>query len=153
SYKTLLLWPYAISPVVAGVLWLFLFHPLYGAVALMLRQFGVDWNPLLEGNHAMLLVIVAASWKQVTYNFVFFLASLQAVPKSLIDAGAVAGAGPVRRLFNVVFPLLASVTFVLLVINVVHAVCDAFPLIDSPTTAGPAGARDSMVYRVYYAGF
>lgn len=153
SYKTFLLWPYAISPVVAGVLWLFLFHPLYGAIALTMRQFGMDWNPLLEGNDAMLLVIVAASWKQVTYNFVFFLASLQAVPKSLIEAAAIDGAGPVRRLFNVVFPLMAPITFFLLVINVVHAFFDAFPIIDSLTKGGPAGATDIMVYRVYYDGF
>lgn len=153
GYKTFLLWPYAISPVVAGVLWLFLFHPIYGAIALMLRQFGVEWNPLLEGSHAMLLVIVVASWKQVTYNFVFFLASLQAIPKSLIEAAAIDGAGPVRRLFTVVLPLMAPITFFLLVINVVHAFFDTFPIIDSLTKGGPAGATDIMVYRVYYDGF
>lgn len=153
GYKTFLLWPYAISPVVAGVLWLFLFHPIYGAIALMLRQFGVEWNPLLEGSHAMLLVIVVASWKQVTYNFVFFLASLQAIPKSLIEAAAIDGAGPVRRLFTVVFPLMAPITFFLLVINIVHAFFDTFPIIDSLTKGGPAGATDIMVYRVYHDGF
>lgn len=153
GYKTLLLWPYAISPVVAGVLWLFLFHPIYGAIALVMRQFGVDWNPLLNGSHAMTLVIVAASWKQVTYNFVFFLASLQAIPKSLIEAAAIDGAGPVRRLFTVVFPLVAPITFFLLVINIIHAFFDTFPIIDSLTKGGPAGATDIMVYRVYYDGF
>ena len=153
TYKTFLLWPYAISPVVAGVLWLFLFHPIYGAIALMLRQFGVNWDPLLNGSHAMTLVIVAASWKQVTYNFVFFLASLQAIPKSLIEAAAIDGAGPVKRLFSVVFPLMAPITFFLLVINVVHAFFDTFPIIDSLTKGGPAGATDIMVYRVFYDGF
>ncbi|OWT57438.1 sn-glycerol-3-phosphate ABC transporter permease UgpA [Candidimonas nitroreducens] len=153
GYKMLLLWPYAISPVVAGVLWLFLFHPTYGAIALMMRQFGFNWDPLLNGNDAMFLVIVAASWKQVTYNFVFFLASLQAVPKSLIEAAAIDGAGPIKRLFTIIFPLMAPITFFLLVINVIHSFFDTFPIIDSLTQGGPAGATDIMVYRVYHDGF
>lgn len=153
TYKMLLLWPYAISPVVAGVLWLFLFHPIYGAIAFMLRQFGVQWDPLLNGTDAMILVIIAASWKQVTYNFVFFLASLQAVPKSLIEAAAIDGAGPWRRLTSIVFPLMAPITFFLLVINIVHAFFDTFSIIESLTKGGPAGATDIMVYRVYYDGF
>lgn len=153
-YRLLVIWPYAVAPVLAGVLWLFLFHPIYGAVALMLKQgFGIPWNPLLDGSDAMLLVIVAAAWKQVSYNFVFFLAALQAIPRSLIEAAAIDGAGPVRRFVSIVFPLISPTTFFLLVINVVYAFFDTFGIIHALTQGGPGGATDILVYKVYADGF
>ena len=154
AYKLLVIWPYAVAPVLAGILWLFLFHPIYGAIALMLKQgFGIAWNPLLNGNDAMLLVIVAASWKQVSYNFVFFLAALQGIPRSLIEAAAIDGAGPVRRFVSIVFPLISPTTFFLLVINVVYAFFDTFGIIHALTHGGPSGATDILVYKVYADGF
>jgi sn-glycerol 3-phosphate transport system permease protein len=154
AYRLLIIWPYAIAPVLAGVLWLFLFHPVYGAIALLLKQgLGIAWNPLLDGTDAMLLVIVAAAWKQVAYNFVFFLAALQAIPRSLIEAAAIDGAGPVRRFISIVFPLISPTTFFLLVINVVYAFFDTFGIIHTLTQGGPSGATDIMVYKVYADGF
>lgn len=154
AYKLLVIWPYAVAPVVAGVLWLFLFHPIYGAIAFMLKRgFNVAWNPLLDGGDAMLLVIVAASWKQVSYNFVFFLAALQGIPRSLIEAAAIDGAGPVRRFLSIVLPLISPTTFFLLVINVVYAFFDTFGIIHALTQGGPGGATDILVYKVYADGF
>ncbi len=154
AYKLLVIWPYAVAPVVAGVLWLFLFHPLYGAIAFMLKQgFNVAWNPLLDGGDAMLLVIVAASWKQVSYNFVFFLAALQGIPRSLIEAAAIDGAGPVRRFVSIVLPLISPTTFFLLVINIVYAFFDTFGIIHALTQGGPGGTTDILVYKVYADGF
>ena len=153
-YRLMIIWPYAVAPVLAGVLWLFLFHPIYGAIALMLQQgFGIPWNPLLDGSDAMLLVIVAAAWKQVSYNFVFFLAALQAIPRSLIEAAAIDGAGPIRRFVSIVFPLISPTTFFLLVINVVYAFFDTFGIIHALTQGGPGGATDILVYKVYADGF
>ncbi len=153
-YRLMIIWPYAVAPVLAGVLWLFLFHPIYGAIALMLKQgFGIPWNPLLDGSDAMLLVIVAAAWKQVSYNFVFFLAALQAIPRSLIEAAAIDGAGPIRRFVSIVFPLISPTTFFLLVINVVYAFFDTFGIIHALTQGGPGGATDILVYKVYADGF
>jgi sn-glycerol 3-phosphate transport system permease protein len=154
AYKLLVIWPYAVAPVLAGILWLFLFHPIYGAIALTLKQgFGVAWNPLLDGTDAMVLVIVAASWKQVSYNFVFFLAALQGIPRSLIEAAAIDGAGPVRRFISIVFPLISPTTFFLLVINVVYAFFDTFGIIDALTHGGPSGATNILVYKVFADGF
>lgn len=154
AYRLLVIWPYAVAPVVAGVLWLFLFHPMYGAIAFMLKQgFNVAWNPLLDGGDAMLLVIVAASWKQVSYNFVFFLAALQGIPRSLIEAAAIDGAGPVRRFVSIVLPLISPTTFFLLVINIVYAFFDTFGIIHALTQGGPGGATDILVYKVYADGF
>ena len=154
AYKLLVIWPYAVAPVIAGVLWLFLFHPIYGAIAFTLRQgLGISWNPLLNGTDAMILVTLAAAWKQISYNFVFFLAALSAIPKSLIEAAAIDGAGPVRRLFGIILPLISPVTFFLLVVNIVYAFFDTFGIIHALTQGGPGGATDIMVYRVYAAGF
>ncbi|TXI69459.1 MAG: sn-glycerol-3-phosphate ABC transporter permease UgpA [Limnohabitans sp.] len=152
-YKTLLIWPYAVAPVVAGVLWLFMFASPMGVVAWALRQVGIDWNHLLNANHAMALIVMAAVWKQISYNFLFFLAGLQSIPKSLIEAAAIDGAGPWRRFWTITFPLLSPTTFFLLVINVVYAFFDTFAIVDATTHGGPGKDTAILVYKVYYDGF
>jgi sn-glycerol 3-phosphate transport system permease protein len=152
-YKTLLIWPYAVAPAVAGVLWLFLFAPGMGIVAYALAQVGFEWNHLLVSSHAMTLVVLAAVWKQISYNFLFFLAGLQSIPKSLIEAAAIDGAPPWRRFWTIVFPLLSPTTFFLLVINIVYAFFDTFAIIDAATRGGPGKDTSILVYRVYYDGF
>ncbi|MGE0713896.1 MAG: sn-glycerol-3-phosphate ABC transporter permease UgpA [Alphaproteobacteria bacterium] len=152
-YKSLIIWPYAVAPVLAGVLWLFLFHPIYGVVAFALAGAGMSWNPLLDSGHAMLLVVLAAAWKQVSYNFVFFLAGLQAIPRSVIEAAAIDGAGPMRRFRTIVLPLLTPTTFFLLVINLVYAFFDTFGIIHAVTHGGPGGATNILVYKVFADGF
>ncbi|MGM9490188.1 sn-glycerol-3-phosphate ABC transporter permease UgpA [Ideonella sp. YS5] len=151
-YRTLLIWPYAVAPAVAGVLWAFMFAPSIGVVSYVLRQLGVDWNWVLRGDQAMLLVVMAATWKQISYNFLFFLAGLQAIPRSLIEAAAIDGAGPVRRFWTIVFPLLSPTTFFLLVVNIVYAFFDTFGVIDATTGGGPAQATNILVYKVYTDG-
>ncbi len=152
-YKTLLIWPYAVAPAVAGVLWLFMFAPSVGVVSYWLRAMGVDWNHLLNGSQAMTLVVMAAVWKQISYNFLFFLAGLQSIPKSLIEAAAIDGARPWRRFWTIVFPLLSPTTFFLLVINIVYAFFDTFGIIDAATEGGPGKDTSILVYKVYYDGF
>ena len=152
-YKTLLIWPYAVAPVVAGVLWLFMFASPMGVVAYFLRTIGIEWNHLLNANHAMSLIVAAAVWKQISYNFLFFLAGLQSIPKSLIEAAAIDGAGPWRRFWTIVFPLLSPTTFFLLVINVVYAFFDTFGIVDATTQGGPGKDTAILVYKVYYDGF
>jgi sn-glycerol 3-phosphate transport system permease protein len=151
-YKTVLLLPYAVAPAIAGVLWLFLFNPSVGILAAGLRHAGVDWNYLLNGPQALLLVILAAAWKQISYNFLFFLAGLQAIPKSLVEAAAIDGAGPYRRFWRIVFPLLAPISFFLLVVNIVYAFFDTFGIIHNVTQGGPAQATEILVYKVWYDG-
>jgi sn-glycerol 3-phosphate transport system permease protein len=152
AYRTLLIWPYAVASAVAGVLWLFLFAPSIGIVTFALRSIGIDWDWVLQGDQAMLLVVIAATWKQISYNFLFFLAGLQSIPKSLIEAAAIDGAGPGRRFWTVVFPLLSPTAFFLLVVNIVYAFFDTFGVIDATTQGGPAGATQILVYKVYYDG-
>ena len=151
-YKTVLLLPYAIAPAIAGVLWLFLFNPSVGIVAAWLRAAGIDWNYLLDGRQALLLVIFAAAWKQISYNFLFFLAGLQAIPASLLEASAIDGASPRRRFWTIVFPLLAPTSFFLLVVNIVYAFFDTFGVIHNVTQGGPAKATEILVYKVWYDG-
>jgi len=151
-YKTVLLLPYAVAPAIAGVLWLFLFNPSVGIVAAALRRAGVDWNYLLNGRQALLLVILAAAWKQVSYNFLFFLAGLQAIPKTLVEAAAIDGAGANRRFWRIVFPLLAPTSFFLLVVNIVYAFFDTFGIIHNVTQGGPARATEILVNKVWYDG-
>ncbi len=151
-YKTVLMLPYAIAPAIAGVLWLFLFNPSLGVVAALLRRAGVDWNYLLNSRQALLLVILAAAWKQISYNFLFFLAGLQAVPTTLLEAAALDGAGPQRRFWGITFPLLAPTSFFLLVVNIVYAFFDTFGIIQNVTQGGPAKATEILVYRVWYDG-
>jgi len=153
AYKTLLIWPYAVAPAVAGVLWLFMFAPSVGVVSYWLRALGIDWNHLLNGTHAMTLVVMAAVWKQISYNFLFFLAGLQSIPKSLIEAAAIDGARPWRRFWTMVFPLLSPTTFFLLVINIVYAFFDTFAIIDAATQGGPGKDTAILVYKVYFDGF
>ena len=152
-YKTLLIWPYAVAPAVAGVLWLFMFAPSIGIVSYWLRAAGIDWNHLLNGTHAMTLIVLASVWKQISYNFLFFLAGLQSIPKSLIEAASIDGAGPWRRFWTVQFPLLTPTTFFLLVINIVYAFFDTFAIIDAATQGGPGKDTAILVYKVYYDGF
>jgi sn-glycerol 3-phosphate transport system permease protein len=152
-YKALLIWPYAVAPAVAGVLWLFMFAPSIGVVSFALRQMGIEWNHLLNSNQAMTLIVLAAVWKQISYNFLFFLAGLQSIPKSLIEAAAIDGAGPWRRFWTIVFPLLTPTTFFLLVINVVYAFFDTFAIVDAATEGGPGKDTAILVYKVYYDGF
>jgi sn-glycerol 3-phosphate transport system permease protein len=152
-YKTLLIWPYAVAPAVAGVLWLFMFAPSIGIVSFALRSVGIEWNHLLDGSQAMTLIVMAAVWKQISYNFLFFLAGLQSIPKSLIEAAAIDGAGPWRRFWTIVFPLLSPTTFFLLVINVVYAFFDTFAIVDAATEGGPGKDTAILVYKVYYDGF
>jgi sn-glycerol 3-phosphate transport system permease protein len=151
-YKTVLLLPYAVAPAIAGVLWLFLFNPSVGIIAVALRRAGIDWNYVLNGRQALLLVILAAAWKQISYNFLFFLAGLQAIPKALLEASAIDGASSRRRFWTIVFPLLAPTSFFLLVVNVVYAFFDTFGIIHNVTQGGPAKATEILVYKVWYDG-
>jgi sn-glycerol 3-phosphate transport system permease protein len=153
AYKTLLIWPYAVAPAIAAVLWVFLFNPTIGIVAWWLKKAGVDWNYLLDSDQALLLVVIAAVWKQTSYNFLFFLAGLQSIPKSLIEAAAIDGAGPVKRFFTIVFPLLSPTTFFLLVVNMVYAFLETFGIIDAATSGGPGQATEILVYKLYKDGF
>ena len=151
-YRTLLIWPYAVAPAIAGVLWAFMFQPSFGVLARALREMGIDWNPLLNGDHAMTMVVAAAAWKQISYNFLFFLAGLAAIPRSVLEAAAIDGAGPARRFWTIVFPLLSPTTFFLIVVNIVYAFFDTFGIIDAMTAGGPAKATETLVYKVYFDG-
>ena len=152
-YRTLLIWPYAVAPALAGVIWYFLMNPSMGIVAYWLDGLGVEWNHYVNGDQALLLVVVAAAWKQVSYNFLFFLAGLQSIPKSLIEAAAIDRAGPIRRFWTITLPLLSPTTFFLLVVNLVYAFFDTFALIHATTEGGPADATSVLVFRVYNTGF
>ncbi len=152
-YKSALLWPYAVAPAVAGILWLFMFSPSNGVLALGLQALGYDWNHILNGNQAMLLVILAAAWNQIAYNFLFFLAGLQMIPRTLLEAAAIDGAGPLWRFWTIVFPLLSPTTFFLLVVNVVFAFFNTFGIIHAVTSGGPAGATNILIYKVFNDGF
>ena len=153
AYRTLLIWPYAVAPAVAGVLWLFMFTPSIGIVSYALRSVGIEWNHLLNSGQAMTLIVLAAVWKQLSYNFLFFLAGLQSIPKSLIEAAAIDGARPWRRFWTIQFPLLSPTTFFLFVINVVYAFFDTFAIVDAATQGGPGKDTAILVYKVYYDGF
>jgi len=152
-YKTLLILPYAVAPAVAAVLWVFMFSPSLGVVSYALGKFGIEWNHLLDSGHAMTLIVLASVWKQISYNFLFFLAGLQSIPKSLIEAASIDGARPWRRFWTVQFPLLSPTTFFLLVINVVYAFFDTFAIVDAATQGGPGKDTAILVYKVYYDGF
>ena len=153
TYKTLLIWPYAVAPVVAGVLWVFMFSSPMGVISFALQSVGIEWNHLLNSTHAMTLIVIAAVWKQISYNFLFFLAGLQSIPKSLLEAAAIDGASPARRFWTIVFPLLTPTTFFLLVINVIYAFFDTFGIVDAATQGGPGKDTAILVYKVYFDGF
>jgi sn-glycerol 3-phosphate transport system permease protein len=152
-YKTFLIIPYAVAPAIAGVLWVFMFSPSIGVVSYFLRYMGMDWNHLLNSNHALSLIVVAAVWKQISYNFLFFLAGLQSIPKALIEAAAIDGAGPLRRFITIQFPLLSPTTFFLLVINIVYAFFDTFAIVHATTEGGPGRDTAILVYKVWHDGF
>ena len=151
AYRTLLMWPYAVAPAVAASLWLFIFHPSIGIIGRSLNDMGILWDYKLNGTQALLLVILASAWKQVSYNFLFFLAGLQAIPKSLVEAASM-DAGPARRFRSIVFPLLSPTTFFLLVVNMVYAFFDTFGVIHALTGGGPAKATETLIYKVYTDG-
>lgn len=154
TYTTLLIWPYAVAPAVAGILWWIIFNPAIGILPFVLEQtLGYDWNHNLTGRDAMILVIIAAVWKQISYNFLFFLAGLQSIPTSLREAAAIDGAGPFKRFWTITLPLLSPTTFFLLVVNVVFTLFDTFAIIDATTGGGPAQATNILVYKVYDDGF
>jgi len=152
-YKTLLIWPYAVAPAIAGLMWWLMFNPTIGVLAYMLDRLGYDWNHFLNGSDAFILVVIAAAWKQISYNFLFFLAGLQSIPRSLIEAAAIDGAGPVRRFWTIVLPLLSPTSFFLLVVNVVYAFFETFGIIHATTEGGPAQATTILVFKVYNDGF
>ncbi|MEO9336610.1 sn-glycerol-3-phosphate ABC transporter permease UgpA [Mesorhizobium sp. SB112] len=152
-YRTMMIWPYAVAPAIAGMLWLFMFNPSMGTFAYMIRSTGYNWDPLLNGPQAMTLVVAAAAWKQISYNFLFFVAGLQAIPKTLIEAAAIDGAGDTKRFWTIVFPLLAPTTFFLLVINTTYAFFDTFGIIHAVTGGGPGRSTETLVYKVYNDGF
>lgn len=153
TYKTFIIWPYAVAPVVAAVLWYFLFNPTVGMIAFYLKSLGYDWNHTLNGRQAMFLVIIAAAWREIAYNFLFFLAGLQAIPKSFIEAAAIDGASPAKRFWTIAFPLLSPTAFFLIVMNIVYAFFDTFGVIHAITEGGPNDATNIMVYKVYHDGF
>ena len=153
TYTTLLVWPYAVAPAVAGILWWFIFNPTVGVMPYVLEVIGYDWNHISSKTDAMILVVIASAWKQISYNFLFFVAGLQAIPASMREAAAIDGAGPVRRFFDIPFPLLSPTTFFLLVVNIVYSMFETFAVIDATTEGGPAQATNIMVYKVYFDGF
>lgn len=153
AYRTLLIWPYAVAPVLAGALWVFMFNPTLGIVSYLLEFVGVNWNHYLNGEQAMALVIFAAAWKQIAYNFLFYLAAMQSIPKSVIEAAAIDGAGPLKRFWSIIFPLISPTTFFLIVINVVYAFFDTFGIIHAITQGGPSNATTILVYKVFNDGF
>jgi len=153
SFKTLLIWPYAVAPAVAGILWVLIFHPIFGAFALFMKSIDIPWDPFLNGTHAMILVVVASAWKIFSFNFIFFLAGLQAIPKSLIEASAIDGAGPIMRIRKIVIPLLSPTLFFLAIMNIVYAFFETFGIIHAVTQGGPGNSTTILVYKVYRDGF
>lgn len=152
--RTMLIWPYAVAPAISGIMWLFLLHPSYGIIALGIKKWmGVDWNPVLYGSDAMVMIVMASAWKQVSYNFVFFMAGMQAIPKSLIEAAAIDGAGPFKRFWFISFPLLSPTFFFLTVMNIIYAFFETFGIIHTVTQGGPGGSTNVLVYKVYQDGF
>ncbi len=152
--RTLLIWPYAVAPAISGILWLFLLHPSYGIVALGINTWlGGNWNPVLDGTDAMVMITMAAAWKQISYNFVFFMAGLQAIPKSLIEAAAIDGASPFKRFWAITFPLLSPTFFFLSVMNIIYSFFETFGVIHTVTQGGPGGSTNILVYKVYQDGF
>jgi sn-glycerol 3-phosphate transport system permease protein len=153
AYTTLLVWPYAVAPAVAGIMWWFMFNPTIGIFPYILAMLGYHWDHSLKPGDAMILVVIASAWKQISYNFLFFVAGLQAIPQSMQEAAAIDGAGPFKRFWTITFPLLSPTTFFLMVVNVVYSMFETFAVIHATTQGGPAGATDIMVYKVFDDGF
>ncbi len=153
AYRTILIWPYAVAPAVAGILWFFLFNPTIGIVAYALQAMGYDWNNYVDGTDAMILIVIAAAWRQVAYNFLFFVAALQAIPRSLVEAAAIDGAGPLKRFLTIQLPLLSPTVFFLFVVNIVYAFFDTFPVVHATTKGGPGNETVILVYKVWRDAF
>ncbi len=154
AIRTMLIWPYAVAPAISGILWLFLLHPSFGIIALgMKKYFNINWNPVLYGNDALIMVIMASAWKEISYNFVFFIAGMQAIPKSIVEAAAIDGAGPFIRFWKISFPLLSPTIFFLTVMNIIYAFFETFGIIHTVTQGGPGGSTNTLVYKVYQDGF
>jgi sn-glycerol 3-phosphate transport system permease protein len=153
TYRTMLIWPYAVAPAIAGVLWLFMFNTRVGVVSWYLGQLGYDWNHVLNGGEAMGLVVIASAWGRISYNFLFFLAALQAVPRSVIEAAAIDGARFWKRFWTVVLPLLSPTGFFLLVVNIVYSFFETFGVIHTITSGGPQQSTTILVYKVFADGF
>ena len=152
--RTMLIWPYAVAPAISGILWLFLLHPSYGVVAIAIKRWlGIDWNPVLDGKDALFMVVMASAWKEISYNFVFFIAGMQAIPGSLIEAAAMDGASPFRRFWKITLPLLSPTLFFLTVMNIIYSFFETFGVIHMMTQGGPGGATNILVYKVYQDGF
>jgi sn-glycerol 3-phosphate transport system permease protein len=152
--RTMLVWPYAVAPAISGILWLFLLHPSYGVVAIAIKRWlGIDWNPVLDGKDALFMVVIASAWKQISYNFVFFIAGMQAIPGSLIEAAAMDGASPFRRFWKITLPLLSPTLFFVTVMNIIYSFFETFGVIHMMTQGGPGGATNILVYKVYQDGF
>ena len=152
--RTMLVWPYAVAPAISGILWLFLLHPSYGVVAIAIKRwFGIDWNPVLDGKDALFMVVMASAWKQISYNFIFFMAGMQAIPGSLIEAAAMDGASPFRRFWKITLPLLSPTLFFVTVMNIIYSFFETFGVIHMMTQGGPGGATNILVYKVYQDGF
>jgi sn-glycerol 3-phosphate transport system permease protein len=151
-YRTLLIWPYAIAPAIAAVLWIILLHPQIGIVSHGLAALGIHWDYKLDDAQALLVVILASAWKQISYNFIFFLAGLQSIPRTVIEAARMDGARGWRRFRTITWPLLAPTTFFLIVVNVVYAAFDTFGTIQALTHGGPGKATETLVFKVYRDG-
>lgn len=152
--RTMLIWPYAVAPAISGILWLFLLHPSYGVVSYAIKRWlGLDWNPVLDGGDALFMVTMASAWKEISYNFVFFVAGMQAIPMSLIEAAAIDGASPFRRFWTITLPLLSPTLFFVTVMNIIYSFFDTFGVIHTMTQGGPGGATNILVYKVYQDGF
>ena len=152
--RTMLVWPYAVAPAISGILWLFLLHPSYGVVAIAIKRWlGIDWNPVLDGKDALFMVVMASAWKQISYNFIFFMAGMQAIPGSLIEAAAMDGASPFRRFWKITLPLLSPTLFFVTVMNIIYSFFETFGVIHMMTQGGPGGATNILVYKVYQDGF
>jgi sn-glycerol 3-phosphate transport system permease protein len=152
--RTMLVWPYAVAPAISGILWLFLLHPSYGVIAIAIKRWlGIDWNPVLDGKDALFMVVMASSWKQISYNFIFFIAGMQAIPGSLIEAAAMDGASPFRRFWKITLPLLSPTLFFVTVMNIIYSFFETFGVIHMMTQGGPGGATNILVYKVYQDGF
>ena len=152
--RTMLVWPYAVAPAISGILWLFLLHPSYGVVAIAIKRWlGIDWNPVLDGKDALFMVVMASAWKQISYNFIFFMAGMQAIPGSLIEAAAMDGASPFRRFLKITLPLLSPTLFFVTVMNIIYSFFETFGVIHMMTQGGPGGATNILVYKVYKDGF
>src|SRR5260370_12240976 len=151
-YRTFLIVPYAVAPAVASVLFIFMFQPGLGMIARAMQRSGIDWNPVLNGTHAMILVVIVAVWNQISYNFLFFLAGLQSIPKSVIEAAAIAGARPIRRFWTIVFPLLSPPTFFLIILNITYVFFNTLVIIDTATIVARNTGTQMLVYKVFQVG-